>query len=279
MFDDSFKSRYTTIPYALYVLDDSDAEYTLPPHNHKEVEFIAVTCGEVDFHLNTVTYSLSAGDVLVIPPYCIHGAKIPPHSSYDCICFDLSIISDEKLRSELEYGKLTVCRSLCRDYSYTKSVHEHIRGTVSAFKSQQDGWELEVLGRLSLVFSTLRQENFFVQSGETKDDRFCRSVVEYIAKNYGESITSTSLANELYMNNSYFCRLFKKHFHCNFSDFINAYRIEKAKSYLADSKLSVSEVVTKCGFNSFSYFCKIFKAHTGVCPTAYRSNSNFNLPL
>ena len=279
MFDDSFKARYTSIPYALYVLEDTDVEYTLPPHNHKEIEFIAMTRGEADFHLNTVKYHLAEGDVLIIPPYCIHGAKIPPHTSYDCICFDLSIIADERLRQHLEDGDLGVCRALCRSDGCTSTLHDHVKSTIAAFNAKKDGWELEIIGRLSLVFSELKKMDFFVRSGTTKDDRFCRSVIEYIAKNYGESITSTSLANELYMNNSYFCRLFKKHFHCSFSDFINAYRIEKAKAYLAEGRLSVSEIVTRCGFNSFSYFCKVFKSAVGASPTAYKSNTSFNLSL
>ena len=73
------------------------------------------------------------------------------------------------------------------------------------------------------------------------------------------------------MNNSYFCRLFKKHFHCNFSDFINNYRIEKAKLFLEDTSLPISDIAIKCGFNSFSYFCKIFKLSVGLSPSAYRS--------
>ena len=272
MFDDSFKSRYTSIPYAFYVLERAEVEYNLVPHNHKEIEFIAMTEGSADFCVGASTYSLSEGDILVIPPYCVHHAKIFPHSSYDCICFDLSLIPDESLKNGLEGGELTVRGILSSSDCETRELHGHIRNTLLACKAQKQGWELEIRGRLSLVFSKLKQNEFFVRShSSARDEKFCRNVIEYIAENYGESITSTSLSQIFYMNNSYFCRLFKKHFHCNFSDFINNYRIEKAKLFLEDRSLSISDIAIKCGFNSFSYFCKIFRFTVGCSPSVYRN--------
>ena len=206
MFDDSFKSRYTSIPYAFYVLERAEVEYNLVPHNHKEIEFIAMTEGSADFCVGASTYSLSEGDILVIPPYCVHHAKIFPHSSYDCICFDLSLIPDESLKNGLEGGELTVRGILSSSDCETRELHGHIRNTLLACKAQKQGWELEIRGRLSLVFSKLKQNEFFVRShSSARDEKFCRNVIEYIAENYGESITSTSLSQIFYMNNSYFC--------------------------------------------------------------------------
>jgi len=59
----------------------------------------------------------------------------------------------------------------------------------------------------------------------------------------------------------------------NFFDFINYYRIEESKNYLADSKykkLNILEILYETGFNSKSTFNKVFKEHTGQTPTEYR---------
>ncbi len=59
----------------------------------------------------------------------------------------------------------------------------------------------------------------------------------------------------------------------NFYDFVNTYRIEEAKTQLANpenSSKTVLEILYAVGFNSKSVFNAIFKKKTGVTPTQYR---------
>ena len=60
----------------------------------------------------------------------------------------------------------------------------------------------------------------------------------------------------------------------NFSDFINRYRIAKAKELLRSDdykNLKISSVAYDCGFNSLSSFNVSFKKFTGITPSAYRN--------
>jgi AraC-like DNA-binding protein len=41
---------------------------------------------------------------------------------------------------------------------------------------------------------------------------------------------------------------------------------------MQNEKLNLTEIATRSGFNSSSYFCKVFKAEKGVSPTVYRKN-------
>ncbi|WP_299712849.1 AraC family transcriptional regulator [uncultured Tenacibaculum sp.] len=61
----------------------------------------------------------------------------------------------------------------------------------------------------------------------------------------------------------------------HFFDFINEYRIEKAKKILSDvtkTKVTVLEILYEVGFNSKSSFNTAFKKHTGKTPTQYRKS-------
>ena len=63
-------------------------------------------------------------------------------------------------------------------------------------------------------------------------------------------------------------------FGTNFFEFINTYRVEEAKRYLADEKhlnMSVMEILLESGFNSKSSFQRFFKRLTGDSPTEYRN--------
>jgi len=59
----------------------------------------------------------------------------------------------------------------------------------------------------------------------------------------------------------------------HFFDFVNGYRIEKAKQMLTDpdkKDFTVLEILYDVGFNSKSSFNTAFKKHTGYTPTQYR---------
>ena len=61
----------------------------------------------------------------------------------------------------------------------------------------------------------------------------------------------------------------------HFYDFVNTYRIEKAKEILKDSsksKVTILEILYEVGFNSKSSFNTAFKKHTGNTPTEYRKS-------
>lgn len=61
----------------------------------------------------------------------------------------------------------------------------------------------------------------------------------------------------------------------HFFDFVNEYRIEKAKVLLADPKnikITVQEILFDVGFNSKTPFNTAFKKHTGMTPTQFRKS-------
>ena len=274
MFDDSFKARYTTLPFAIYSHRPHPQATSFVAHNHKELELIAMTGGTAEFYLDAVQYSLSANDLLLIPPYCIHYAKIAPGATYDCACFDLSILCDRALSEGLTEGRLTIPSPLCAHAADTAPLHVYAAEAIRVFCEGGAGWELAVAGRLSLLFSELKARGFFAeQKSSTRGDRFCRTVIEYVAEHYTKKITSATAAHKLYINNSYFCRLFKANFGCSFSAFLTAYRLEKAKLMLSEHQCSISDIAMGCGFHSFSYFCKTFKDAFGLSPTSYRAGA------
>ncbi len=60
---------------------------------------------------------------------------------------------------------------------------------------------------------------------------------------------------------------------CNFSDYVNSYRIADAKSKLeqnTEDALSIKEVMYDVGFNSRSVFNTVFKKKTGLTPSEYK---------
>ncbi len=79
------------------------------------------------------------------------------------------------------------------------------------------------------------------------------------------------ISNELDLNPSYLSREFSKHFEdLNFGEYVRKLRIEKAINLISNSSHSLTEIAYMTGFSDQSHFTRIFKAHTGKNPSAYR---------
>ncbi len=99
---------------------------------------------------------------------------------------------------------------------------------------------------------------------------FVQTVDAYLEQRYGEPVTLDEIA--LYMNMDKFslCRRYMKESKMTVMNKLKQLRIRKAKSILLYSDYSVEEVGNMCGFDSASYFIKIFREETGISPGKYR---------
>ena len=66
------------------------------------------------------------------------------------------------------------------------------------------------------------------------------------------------------------CRIFKEYTGFTITEYVNTLRIKKATQILETSNLSISDVAAELGFESASYFKRIFKKIMNVTPLKYR---------
>ncbi|MDT2237564.1 helix-turn-helix domain-containing protein [Paenibacillus larvae] len=55
-----------------------------------------------------------------------------------------------------------------------------------------------------------------------------------------------------------------------FSEYVNTFRIEKAKHLLLQTELKTNEIAARVGYTDPTYFYRIFKKYVGVSPTELR---------
>jgi AraC-like DNA-binding protein len=102
------------------------------------------------------------------------------------------------------------------------------------------------------------------------DDRIrMGSVYKYIHANYDKHPDVNAVAASVHLSTAAFCRYFKKQTNMTFTDFVNQYRITQAKTCLLKG-LTVSEACYEVGFESLSYFSKLFRRLTGEPPSAFK---------
>lgn len=94
----------------------------------------------------------------------------------------------------------------------------------------------------------------------------------YIYEHYCEDISLTSVAEQLFISRGHLCRIFHKETGETFLDFLNNFRIMKAKDIMERKPgLKGYEVAKMVGYKTTSHFYKIFKKVTGRTPNDYKS--------
>lgn len=96
--------------------------------------------------------------------------------------------------------------------------------------------------------------------------------IAYIKKHHQDRIPLEDIASHVSLSPTYFSRLFKEEMHTTFTEFLNRYRITKAKSLLVNSRIPIVDIAGMVGFEDQSYFTKVFKKIAGVSPGRFRES-------
>lgn len=93
---------------------------------------------------------------------------------------------------------------------------------------------------------------------------------QYIYDNYSRDITLEDMAESLNISTKYSSNLFKKLNNDTFKNFLNHYRIEKAKEFIRENpSIKVVSLFPLVGFNSANTFIRVFGKYTGMTPGTY----------
>ena len=110
---------------------------------------------------------------------------------------------------------------------------------------------------------------------ETKENQFL--IIKNHIENHNRYLDSAFslevLASETKMSTSKVSNIINNHSNFNFSDYINQFRIEKAKTLLLEPKYNdynIEAIGFECGFNSKSAFYMAFKKFTNLTPTEFK---------
>ncbi|NQX62695.1 AraC family transcriptional regulator [Paenibacillus qinlingensis] len=108
----------------------------------------------------------------------------------------------------------------------------------------------------------------------SKHDNLVASVDKIIQQHYADrELSLFKIAELIDMSPAYLGRIFKKLTAQSIPDYLNEYRIDRAKEFLSTTHDSIEEISQKTGYNNSTYFYKVFKKYTGITPAEYRNGT------
>lgn len=253
-------------------------------HWHEDIELIKIIKGKMNYYVNGNVFMLNEGDGIIVNSRAMHYGYAEHEQDCDFICalinpsiwgcttsihqkFIKPILDNTNLDSYLLLGNNSEHQGLLDDIEklgklYIQSIEE---------KKQID---LECLSIACLIwnkwFKLIKEQLSFDNSNESREIILQKKMVNFIYEYYAQAVSLDEIAQSANICRSLCCRLFKKYVQQTPNQFLNAYRIERAKILLNNKAISITDVAYQCGFNHLSYFAREFEKRVGMTPKKYQ---------
>jgi AraC-like DNA-binding protein len=96
-------------------------------------------------------------------------------------------------------------------------------------------------------------------------------IIDYLQQRISLPFNGKQMESDFHFHFDYLARCLKKHTGLSPIQYLHTLQIEKAKSLLQNTSLTVSEIGGQLGMENPSYFIKLFRKQTGLTPGQYRT--------
>ena len=292
------------IQYYVNSFDPGDSS-SVPLHWHPRPEFFTVKHGTVKARVGSTELILESGDGLFINANSLHSYACGGEEI--CLCPDIvfseeliaplnsainrryisPVILDEKLpfihlknkenwQAEILYRLDEVFALLSR---YGKTG---VYGEPAAIQFRHSGmeskcFEMEVQRAINAIWQLIYTHKaeceipLIVKNEHALQIRM-QKMLSFINDNYNREITLNDIAQSASISKSEASRCFQSYLGTSPVNYLLNYRIQKAMQMLRTGEMTVEAISMECCFGSSAYFCKLFRARTGLTPKQYRNS-------
>lgn len=213
----------------------------------------------------TYSYPLSVENRLV---HCILEGKDEALEIFDQL-IRTNLVDKTLSLESIQSFVYVLIGTLGRVFQELKSSPEEFLKEEINFKYLYEHWSDSVT--ITTLRHALQDVLAAVNCREMNNDRkLLGEMIRYIHENYMDDIMLNDMADRFNISPKYCGILFKQLSEHNFKDYLNRYRIEKAKVVLEEKpEIKIADLSLMVGFNSANSFIRVFGKYTGVTPKAY----------
>lgn len=267
------------------------------PHWHKEYELLWLTAGEANLGINDQQFHLHAGEVAFFNSGDIHYVVATPNSQRYVYQFDLSFFNDvvakaKRLDLAAMFAGMTQISSqwppavAAQMVSLLQMLAEESQRIDASGSWPQplpaDADPVALLAIEGLVYelvvlmsrSVPRRAHTMTPLTKIKSQQVLTAlnqVFKYVEQHYTDNVTLAAAGASVNFSQYYFARWFKRNVGKTFLEFLNDYRLDKAKWALINTDQPVTTILQNAGFTSDKTFYRLFKQRLDTTPKRYRA--------
>jgi AraC-like DNA-binding protein len=129
---------------------------------------------------------------------------------------------------------------------------------------------LHILNELSKLNAVPLVSSFYQPMKGKENEHRINKVCKYIQKHAAEQLTIHKAAALIHLTPGAFCKFFKRITGKTFSDYVNDIRIANVCSELMATDKQVAEIAYSNGFETLTYFNRVFLRKKMMRPVDYR---------
>lgn len=259
-------------------------------HFHQEYEIYLLLGGRRQIFFDNRAYIAEAGSLILVDSgqiHMSHSVSNDPYKEYERI---ILYIDQDKIRQyDTMFPDLKMGEFMRNHYGiYALSV-EMQRRMMYMFRTimreldeqlprSQTAINLEILStfinfwRDSTPVSYLQDKDSAAKDGREGKYATVYAVSDYVSAHFCENLALDELADRFFISKYYLSRSFREVTGFGIREYVNILRVQKAQSMLLETSLTISEIAEALGFDSITYFERIFKRHLSVSPVQFRKN-------
>ncbi|WP_411346997.1 helix-turn-helix domain-containing protein [Paenibacillus sp. WLX2291] len=301
------KTKHGNIDFPIqYYVDElyKFSQQSVPLHWHFEPQFYIAYGGNVRVHFGNHYVDLEKGDGIFINGNILHGfQQIDEQSKCQCpnIIFSAELIAASSTRIFQKYIKPLLTNEeipffvLSPQTTWQQQILYHLfnvfyllqtygsasaYGTVPAldFKTvnlEEECFEMQVQCYMNLIWQIIikHMESIPKLKKNKKELQIyirLQLMISYVENHFMNEVKLNQIASAASISKSEAARIFNDYMHCTPIEFVIRHRLETAKYLLNTTTQNIQEVGFACGFNTTSYFIKMFKKYTGLTPKEYQ---------
>ena len=115
-----------------------------------------------------------------------------------------------------------------------------------------------------------RAESLLTTSPQTEKNRIAKEVLAYITSPEGRFTSLEELSAKFHLSKSYLSHIFKDLTGFTVHESLNIHRIKYSQNLLVNTNESIEKIAYDSGFQSLTYFERVFRKHTDTSPLKYR---------
>lgn len=258
-----------TVPIIFHRDSSLDSGYFTPYfHLHENIEILFIRKGSGFVFCENEYIPVKENNTVIINSNMLHGFSAKGLLEYDCFIPDRNFLCENGLDTNTVYFT-----PFLENDGFIK---EQFDSLVDFFAKKDSFFKLNV-SSVTLSILTYLCRNFSCKQKENEKKDGMTEAVTYMLKNLSSHISLDTVAKISGYSKYHFLRKFKTFTGRTPIDFINDRRCEYAKSLLLGTNQTVKEIADSLGFESPSYFSKVFLVREGVTPGEFskrEKNSN-----
>lgn len=257
--DNSSKSIPFYIELAGITYPDPNYEIYRECSEFYVLEYVISGIGYVN--VNNETFSVSAGDVYLLPAGCKCHYYSDADAPYKKIWMNVN--------GELCRQLLNVYRLYNRFHFENTNLYPQFQEFISICKDKSVQNSV-IFSKCSCIFFEIIQTLYTTCRTEDYISAYVLSAKQFCDMNIYEKISVTDVAASVNLSVSQLNRLFKKEMNTTVYSYLLNCRIELAKSMLKGTAMSIGLISDKLNFADEHYFSNVFKKKTSLSPSEYR---------